>query len=488
MSRHTLPTFSTGNFRRLLPLGLSLTLFLIATVVGCVESPTVNEDAKKFKKAAPDPLKILVIGETSIGPKLQRQWKSRMDGELTVENILESEWIDSNFSIDSSIDLVVYPTTFIGELTESGKILKLDNSIWGSDEIDKGSYLDHYGRTIVRHGNQPMAVPLGNPHFSMLFDRTQFNKLGVADAAPVGLPATWSALEDSIEKLKGKVELPLAKGWAGHTLICRVAPNARAVGSFSVLFDRATMAPQIAERPFVEAIESLKRIATESSLNATPDQTFRSVIDGQALAALGWPAKTDENNSNDGNRKDEQRGSLAVTTVPGTNQVYDFRRDEWKNLASNDQQHVDLIGISGLVISMVSNNQHEYSAGEFLKWVSNKKIILSVMTDSPKTGPVRASHLGNIGKWTGDSVSLDLADEYAAVIREIHQRNLVVLFPRIPGGHRYYDALDAGVRSALSGQQSSQEALDSVAAQWVEITESIGRKEQIQAMRHDSGF
>jgi ABC-type glycerol-3-phosphate transport system substrate-binding protein len=464
-----------------------ITVALIA-FLGCVDSSAEKEDTDKFKKAAPDPLTVLVIGETSIGPKLQRQWKSRMDGDLTVVDQLESEWRNNDFSIGADVDLIIYPTTFIGELAESGKIAKVDYKVWNSDEIDKGSYLDHYARSIVRHGNQPMAIPLGNPHWSMLLDRSKFSDLTAKNVDPISMPKTWSELKDSVDKLQGKVELPLAEGWAGHALLCRSAPNVRTVGSFSVLFDRATMKPQVASPPFVEALESLKSMATENSLNATPDMTFQAVHRGEAVAALGWPAKANPRISGDDSASVEQRGSLVLTTVPGENRIYDFRRKEWKNQIATSNQNVDVVGFSGLIASMVADNRREYSAIEFLKWVSDSKIILSVLTDSPKTGPVRVNHLGNIGKWTGESVSLDLADEYAAVVREVHQRNLVVLFPRIPGSHRYYASLDAGVRSALSGKLSSQQALDSVAKQWEEITDSIGRKKQIEAMRRESGF
>lgn len=478
-------TFHPGHQ---LPFGLFVIVAALLTLVGCFDSSGEKEESVKFKKAAPDPLTILVIGEPQIGPKLQRQWKSRMDGELTIVDMPESDWLANDFSIDAGVDLIIYPTTFIGELAESGKIARVDYPVWNSDEIDKGSYLDHYARSIIRHGNQPMAVPLGNPHWSMLLDRSKFSDLAAKTEDQPNLPNTWSELKDSLDKLQGKVELPLAEGWAGHALICRAAPEVRTVGSFSVLFDRSTMKPQVASPPFVEALADLKNMATENSVNATPDVTFQAVYSGDAVAALGWPSKSKPLTAGEGSTSAEQRGSLAVTATPGGDRVYDFRRQEWKNQISGATQNVEVVGISGLLVSMVSDNQREYSAIEFLKWVSDSKIILSVAPDSPRTGPVRVSHLGNIGKWTGESVSLDLADEYAATVREIHKSNLVVLFPRIPGSHRYYTVLDAGVRSALTGKKSPQEALDSVAQQWEEITESIGRKKQIESMRRESGF
>jgi ABC-type glycerol-3-phosphate transport system substrate-binding protein len=373
-------------------------------------------------------------------------------------------------------------------LAESKKVLEVDYSIWSSDEVDKESYLNHYSRSVIRYGNRPMAVPLGNPHFAMLYDQTGISEEETKTERRGELPETWLELEQWLEQNDTKVEYPLAKGWAGHTLLGRVAPNARAVGSFSVLFDRTTMKPQISSPPFVEALEKIKQFATKSSLAVGPGETFQAVLNGKAVAALGWPAKPNENSSEAETGDGDERGSFAIGAVPGATRVFDFRRNEWKKRAANDDQRADLMGVSGLVVSIVAANQHEYSAIEFLKWVSDDKIILSVATDSPKTGPVRVSHLGNIGRWIGDGVSPELADEYATVVREIHQRNLVVLFPRIPGSNRYYSALDQGVRAVITGDQNPQQALKKVAEEWEEITGSIGREKQIQAMRRESGF
>jgi multiple sugar transport system substrate-binding protein len=50
----------------------------------------------------------------------------------------------------------------------------------------------------------------------------------------------------------------------------------------------------------------------------------------------------------------------------------------------------------------------------------------------------------------------------------------------IPGAAQYQDALDLHVNKALAGQESAQEALDAVAAEWEEITDKLGREQQTE--------
>jgi multiple sugar transport system substrate-binding protein len=50
----------------------------------------------------------------------------------------------------------------------------------------------------------------------------------------------------------------------------------------------------------------------------------------------------------------------------------------------------------------------------------------------------------------------------------------------IPGAAQYEDSLDLHVNKALTGQETPQEALDAVAKEWDEITDSLGRDKQIE--------
>ena len=460
---------------------------LLIVLTGCEKS----DDRQPSKKtttltpAPPDPLKLLVIGDTEIGPKLVRQWKAHQDGELNIENQTQAEWVETGFPISEGTDLVIYPTLMLGELAEAKKISKLEYPVWNSDEIDKDSWLNHYRRTLTRYGNEPYAVPLGNPHFAMLYNRVKFGlKQPGEDESKTGelsLPETWEQLEEVLDARGEKLDLPLAPGWAGHSFIGRVATNIRARGNFSFLFDRSTMEPLIEQRPFIEALEYLKRTATKRSSELSPQDVFELAANGKAAVAMCWPTKKVE-------FKMAQRDALAVGKVLGAKKIFDFRTATWKERLADEEIYVDYLGFGGLIASRIAGTRHEDTATSFVKWVSEKRIILKTAAQSEMTGPVRASHLGDLSGWTGETVPLEVLDEYADVVRDLHERKLMVVFPRIPSSDRYYAAFDKGVRAALTGEKTPEAALKEVAKQWNQITDSVGRRKQIIAMQRESGY
>ena len=460
---------------------------LLIVLTGCEKSDD-RQSSKKLTTltvAPPDTLNLLVIGDTEIGPKLVRQWKAHQDGELNIENQTQAEWVETGFPISEGTDLIIYPTLMLGELAEAKKISKLEYAVWNSDEIDKDSWLNHYRRTLTRYGNEPYAVPLGNPHFAMLYNR---GKLGLkqpgedeSKAGELSLPETWEQLEEALSARGEKLDLPLAPGWAGHSFIGRVATNIRARGNFSFLFDRSTMEPLIEQKPFIEALEYLKRTATKRSSELSPQSVFELAANGKAAVAMCWPTKGVE-------FKMAQRDALAAGKVLGAKKIFDFRTATWKTRLADEEIYVDYLGFGGLIASRIAGTRHEDTATSFVKWVSEKRIILKTAAQSELTGPVRASHLGDLSGWTGETVPLEVLDEYADVVRDLHERKLMVVFPRIPSSDRYYAAFDKGVRAALTGEKTPEAAMKEVAKQWNQITDSVGRQKQIIAMQRESGY
>ena len=95
---------------------------LLIGLTGCPVADDGPAKQKPLTVAPPDAIKLLVIGDTEIGPKLVRQWKAHQDGQLSVENQSQAEWIKAGFPISDGTDLNVYPTLLLGELAEAKKI------------------------------------------------------------------------------------------------------------------------------------------------------------------------------------------------------------------------------------------------------------------------------------------------------------------------------------------------------------------------------
>ena len=78
--------------------------------------------------------------------------------------------------------------------------------------------------------------------------------------------------------------------------------------------------------------------------------------------------------------------------------------------------------------------------------------------------------------------------EYLDAIGNIigNANNVVDL--RIPGAAEYFDALDTQLAQAVAGQISSKAALDAVAQQWDQITNRLGRDQQLKLYRQMLGL
>ena len=268
--------------------------------------------------------------------------------------------------------------------------------------------------------------------------------------------------------------------------LARAAPLIRNRGKLSTVFNRRTMQPLITDPPFQKALEDLKRLMSEPvQLELTPAQVYQNVLAGQAAIGVTWPGKHLIDETVD---TETSPANVGFTAIPGSRQWFDSQSKKWNLRPKEDSQNVDLIGFSGLVASVSKSSRNAKWAFKFLEWLSSKSISLITVVQSPRSGPFRASHLGDPTRWTDSRISDDAARQYAAVIRNCNNQNIVFLFPRLPGREEYLEVLDRRVRECLEGKLEPDAALELVAEEWETITEGKGRQLQISQLRRDAGL
>ena len=490
---------------------LSLFLLGICLVVmmasGCNKKAAPVDEVVEQQIDIPDPMVLFVVGDPGLGKRVARQWSARRDGELTIIDQTVAEFEQQDYELPDEVDVIVYPPEMLGELVHRDRLREIPNDFLNSDEYNKIGLLRYFRTSVVRHQNESWAVPLGGPNFSMLIHR--------AFVESIDPPETWEQMDRFLLKvaeeinsnqqlgnLEAKVDMPLAKGWAAQTLLARVAPAICFRGKLSTVFDRSTIEPLIANPPFVEALEQLIAISSARSSELDPEAVFELAISGQSGLALSWPAlgfnrvepsrdsgnDTDSGLENETDRLESLQSRLRIIPLPGMERWYDQKAETWISRGKEDDRRVDLIGFSGLVASVTSRCPNERTAWDFLQWLPSKSISKLIMVESPSVGPFRASHLGDMSRWTGTAISEDVAFEYGDVIQANHERKLILKFPRIPGYRRYVESLDNAVRFAISGQKTAEEALSEAAKEWNEITESFGRSEQIGELKKETGL
>lgn len=461
-----------------------LVVGLTLLLAGCNDKKDELERKVEYIAPTPDPLNLLVVGDQQLGAKAARQWKARKEGVVNVSNLSVKEFIDSGLAIDEKFDLVIYPPQFLGELAELNKILPVPREHWNSEDFNKDELLKHFRTTIARFANQPWAVPLGGSNFCLVGNRSQL------ETAKVSFPEMWADLPGLLKQLSSstgkevKLDAPMAPGWAAKVFLARVAPRIRTKGRLSTVFERKTMKPVIHELGFVEALEDLKSVVSGRSLEQTPESLFELALKGESTLAMSWPMEL--TNEELGEAESEL---ISFGLLPGVSEWLDPSLNVLKKRTEDEETNVELVGFDGLVASVTATCSNEYDAWDFLKWLPSKTISLVVMAGSNNSGPFRASHLGDASRWTGGSISLDVADEYADVVSANHNRAINLMFPRIRSQHRYMNVLDQAVIKYVRGEEdSAQKVLEGVRDQWETITEEIGRNRQIRALKNEAGI
>jgi multiple sugar transport system substrate-binding protein len=101
-----------------------------------------------------------------------------------------------------------------------------------------------------------------------------------------------------------------------------------------------------------------------------------------------------------------------------------------------------------------------------------------------KTGynPYRTSQFLNRQAWVEAGMSPEAASNYLGAIEASLASPNMVLDLRIPQNQRYQGVvLDIALSQFASGEISKEEAIQQIYAGWEEVTEELGRAEQLEA-------
>jgi multiple sugar transport system substrate-binding protein len=130
----------------------------------------------------------------------------------------------------------------------------------------------------------------------------------------------------------------------------------------------------------------------------------------------------------------------------------------------------------GRVVAVAADSDVPEAAYCVAKHIAYNRSLEDVSTPLDGLDPYRQSHLDNVSAFAPL-----MGEENAAAYLAGLNVALADGFPEIfiPGAAQYSDALDLQVNRALAGEVSAQEALDTVAAQWNEITDTLGRDNQV---------
>ena len=430
-------------------------------------------------------VKMLVIGDESLGPVIKRQFSSRRDGEVELSEMTWDEFVAGDCQAASDTDVVIYPARRLGELASRDLLVPINDDNTRFEEGHERALLFSDRGQAVSWAGQQVAMSLGQTHWVTLYRSDVLKSVS-------GEPAeTWSDFDKLVKRisesgnadLPKRIAIPTMGHWAGHSLMVRAASAIRTPGKYSTYFDVGSMQPLIATSPFQLSLQAWKD-QVEAQEAQDPQQILADFRAGKIAVAV-VPLNRHWLASGEGGA---ELPEITIGGVPGWKSVFDGTRNSWTEQLPGAVLSVPQLGTCGMLASCSTGSSQKRNTLEVISWMTSKKICSIVSVESANAGMSRKSHLGNAGKWLGDEWTAEQLTQYSDYLNEVNSGRRVMTTLRIPESDRYLDELDQAVRAVISSDADVAESLTGVTTRWTEITNEIGMEKQKMAYRQSEGM
>jgi len=404
-------------------------------------------------------------------------------------------------------DVMIYASDWMGDIAGGGYVLPIPDSV--KEAIEWDDVLPLYRERIANWAGVTYAVPFdGDSH--MMYYRKDLVNPESAFAAEfestygyvLDEPQTWSQYQDIAEffhnkevdtagvvaPIYGVAEALRPNAQSFWFLMSRTGGYAKVPGDPYFFFDEE-MNPLVNTPGWVRGLEDWIAIY---NCCAAPDMLNFDVVNvraefpsGRVVFGLDWgdvgPITVDPNSS-------VVQGLAGFRVLPGAEEYWDRATGAWV-AAEGGVNRAPFIAFGGWVISVAADTDVADAAFDYVSYLAGKDLA-GVLATTGGTGvnPLRQSQFDNLDLWVGAGFDEASAQDYLqAVLDTINDPNNIVDL-RIPGAFEYFSALDYGIAQAVAGNLSAQEALDGVVATWNEITDRLGRENQLKLYRESLGI
>lgn len=442
------------------------TVLCTILLAGCRPSET----EKEIVTPRPVDLVVIVIDDPAICAAIQERWELEGDerSKLTVLNVTRDDFLRDDRSWEG--DLVIYAPRQIGELTQRNWIQPFTSQELDDDNL---GWLDVFSLLRLRECNwneKTYGVTFGSPVPALFYRHDLFS------AAKVSPPETWkqytelvehfekrpaaSATTTSVDNWQATIE-PLAGPAAADMLLARAAGYVSHSGTLTALFDSRTMAPRIAEAPFIRAAEEMLQVVAPNMLSMNAEQSVDALLEGRCAMAIGYLEPVGTFDSVAWNQ-------ISVTHLPGTLESYDRRLKQW-DIREDNVPHIPLLATRGRIGSIAKRTKNRLAAVNMLIWLAGRTWSDQVAPASEHTAAYRTEHVGAAALWAPRGVPDSISDEYIRVQADLLEHQQSVMVPRLRGSQRLTMALSDELAQAIRGEKTAAEALREVAKQWETI-------------------
>lgn len=396
-------------------------------------------------------------------------------------------------------DIIEMGAPFEGDVLGRGMASVMPD--WVMDVIDMNDYVGYLKAPVGTWDGKTYRISIDGDCHTFAY-RTDY--FGDGSVTGRDVPATWQEINEISMELKGKADpltgldahgyLDPLKGWGGfgfYFLENRAAAYAKHPNDPAWLFDPDTMKPRVNNPAWVQAIQDVLDLIEADAypadqINADPGTTaFQQFLAGTGSMLMWWG----DVGSNARTSDTSVVGDVVGFGInPASDRVYNAATGEWEN-TMNEAPNMAYIGWGVYVMATVdSDAKRQKAAWSAAAHLGGKDLSLWASAYPSGFQPYRNSHF-NYDEWEEAGYDRAFIEDYLGSNADSYNHPNAAIEPRIPGIFQYYSVAEDELAKGFAGQYgSAQETADAIAAAWENITDQIGREQQIALYRASLGL
>jgi multiple sugar transport system substrate-binding protein len=265
-----------------------------------------------------------------------------------------------------------------------------------------------------------------------------------------------------------------------------------------MFFDTETMKPLVNNEAFKKALEIYKvttKYAPPDEINLDVGDTRSLFTAGRAALTLDWG---DVGTLAIDPKTSKVQDKVGAVILPGTKEVLDRATGKLAPCdaklcphAVNGINHAPFAAFGGWSggINAAASKEVKDAAYDFFSYMSQPaQSNVDVTIGITGFNPYRISQFENLDNWVKAGMSAKAAKNYLDAIKASLNSPNMVLDLRIPQNQRYQQiVLDTAIARMLAGEITIEQAMQNIESGWEEITDELGREDQLKVYRGTLG-
>ncbi len=455
----------------------------IMTFTGPQIAEPLQRRAPEFKKLTGATVNVITVPFSDLYTKLLTDWATGTN----------------------SIDAAVFAPQWMADYVGPGYLEDLSTRIAKDKALEQDDIGEFFREFSMKFGGKTYTITLDGD-FQIAYYRSDLLK-----KAGMKPPRTWDDYLAIAKKFHGQDMNGDGKPDYGSCISKK--RNAQAFwmitsvwGGFiqakgtseGAFFDLKTMKPLVNNEAFAAALD----VYVESTKYGPPDEINLDVGDTRGLFTSGRCALSvdwgDIGTLAIDPKTSKVQDKVGAVILPGSKKVLD--RATGKLIACNSSRcphavnginHAPFAAFGGWSggINAAAKQKVKDAAYDFFSYMSQPaQSNVDVTIGITGFNPYRISQFENLDVWIKAGMSRQAAEDYLVAIKASLNSPNMVLDLRIPQNQRYQQiVLDTAIARLLAGEITKAQCMQEIENGWEEITEELGRKEQLKAYRATLG-